>query len=168
MTSFQENIIEYRKQLKKGAIQAAYKGLMQYIMDLRIHFKNTYPDFFVSGSIYYGTMDMTYFAIFPKSIKQRNLKIAIVFVHEVFRFEAWLAGANRQVQQKYWQLIKESDWNLYRIVPSTKGVDSIIEHTLADNPDFGDPDALTRQIERETLIFTRDVESFLSNHTDWL
>lgn len=72
MTSFQENIIEYRKQLKKGAIQAAYKGLMQYIMDLRIYFKNTYPDFFVSGSIYYGTMDMTYFAIFPKSAQLKN------------------------------------------------------------------------------------------------
>ena len=59
MKSFQENMNEYKKQLEKGAIKEAYKGLMEYIMDLRTHFKNEYPDYFVSGSIYYGYMDMT-------------------------------------------------------------------------------------------------------------
>ena len=54
MESFQETIVEYRKQLERGAIQVAYRGLMEYIMGLRIHFKNKYPDTSVSGSIYYG------------------------------------------------------------------------------------------------------------------
>ena len=66
MQSFQEYINEYRKQLAKGAIQKAYKGLMEYIMGLRTHFKNKYPDYFVSGSIYYGYMDMTYFSFTPQ------------------------------------------------------------------------------------------------------
>ncbi len=104
MKLFHEYIHEYRKQLEKGAIQKAYKGLMEYIMDLRTHFKNTYPDYVVSGSIYYGYMDMTYFSFFPPSFKQRQLKIAIVFLHETFRFEVWLAGYNKQVQSKYWKL----------------------------------------------------------------
>jgi len=162
MKSFQENMNEYRKQLEKGAINRAYKGLMEYIMELRTHFKNKYPDYFVSGSIYYGYMDMTYFSFYPKSLKDRNLKIAIVFIHETFRFEVWLAGYNKQVQTKYWELFKESDWNKYHIVSTTKGVDSIIEHILVDNPDFSDLDSLTKQIERETIKFIRDVESFLS------
>jgi Family of unknown function (DUF7000) len=97
MESLQENINEYRRQLEKGAIQKAYRGVMEYIMDLRTNLKNKYPDYFVSGSIYYGYMDMTYFSFFPKSLKDRNLKIAIVFLHEPFRFEAWLAGVNKQV-----------------------------------------------------------------------
>ncbi len=164
MEPFREYINEYRKQLEKGAIKRAYKGLMEYIMELRTHFKNEYPDYFVSGSIYYGYMDMTYFSFYPKSLKDRNLKIAIVFIHETFRFEVWLAGYNKQVQTKYWELFKESDWNKYHIVPTTKGVDSIIEHILVDNPDFSDPDTLTKQIETETLKFIRDVESFLSKH----
>jgi len=164
MEPFHEYINEYRKQLEKGAIKRAYKGLMEYIMDLRTHFKNEYPDYFVSGSIYYGYMDMTYFSFYPKSLKDRNLKIAIVFIHETFRFEVWLAGYNKQVQTKYWELFKESDWNKYHIVPTTKGVDSIIEHILVDNPDFSDPDTLTKQIETETLKFIRDIESFLSKH----
>ncbi len=37
MKSFHEYTIEYKKQLKQGYIQKAYKGLMKYIMGLRVH-----------------------------------------------------------------------------------------------------------------------------------
>ena len=164
MESFHEYIIEYREQLEKGGIKKAYRGLMEYIMDLRTHLKNKYPDYFVSGSIYYGYMDMTYFSFFPKSLKVRNLKIAIVFIHDTFRFEVWLAGYNKQVQSKYWKTFKESNWNKYHIVSTTKGADSILEHIVAGNPDFRDLDKLTKQIERETMEFIKDVESFLSKY----
>lgn len=164
MGTLDENLHEYRKQLEKGAIQKAYKGLMEYIMDLRTHFKNKYPDYSVPGSLYYGYMDMTYFSINPESLKNRGLKIAIVFLHEAFRFEIWLSGYNKQVQTKYWKLFKESGWNKYRIVPTPQGVDSIVEHTLVDNPDFSDLDALTSRIERETLSFINGIDSFFALH----
>jgi hypothetical protein len=164
MGSLSEYIKEYRKQLEKGYIQRAYKGLMEYIMDLKTYLKSQHPDYVISGSIYYGYMDMTYFSFFPESFKQRNLKIAIVFNYNQFRFEVWLAGYNKQVQQKYWKLFQESDWNTYTIVSTTKGVDSIIEHTLADNPDFRDLDSLTKQIEAGTLNFIKDIDGFLSKH----
>ena len=164
MESFQEYVDEYKKQMEKGKIQVAYKGLMEYIMGLRTHFDSQYPDYSVSGGIYYGYMDMTYFAVIPKTLKQRRLKIAIVFLHESFRFEAWLAGNNKQVQAKYWKLFKESGWSKYRIVPTTKGVDSILEYRVADNPDFDDLGALTKQIESNALEFISDIEGFLSQH----
>ncbi|MFX1448490.1 MAG: DUF7000 family protein, partial [Promethearchaeota archaeon] len=50
-------MIEYKKQLKKGDIKEAYQGLIQYFKDLRSHFNNKYPNFFVSSSIYPGYMD---------------------------------------------------------------------------------------------------------------
>lgn len=164
MESFHEYMDEYKKQLKKGAIKKAYKGLLEYIMDLRTYFNKQYPDYFVSGSIYYGYMDMTYFSFFPESFKQRKLKVAIVFIHDTFRFEVWLAGYNKQVQSRYWKLFKESHWNKYRIVSTTKGVDSILEHVLVDDPDFSDLDSLTKQIENATLKFIQDIESFISKH----
>ena len=160
MGTFQECMQEYRKQLEKGTIQQAYKGLMEYIMNLRTHFKNRYPDY-VTSSIYYGYMDMTYFSFFPQSLKQHNLKIAVVFLHDAFRFEVWLAGYNKQVQTKYWTLIKESGWDQYHLVPTTQGADSILEHVLVSNPDFSDLPALTAQIETATLKFIADVERFL-------
>jgi hypothetical protein len=160
--SFHENMIEYRKQLDKGTIKEAYRELISFIMELRSYFEKKYPDYFVSGSVYYGYMDMTYFSFFPNSLKLRKLKVAIVFVHDTFRFEVWLAGYNKQVQTKYWKLFQERNWNKYRIPPTTKGVDSIIEYTLVDNPDFNDLDILTKQIENRTLKFIKDIENFLS------
>jgi len=162
MDTFNDAMLEYRKQLANGQIQKAYKGLMDFMLGLKTHFKDKYPDYFVSGSLYFGYMDMTYFAIIPESLKQRNLKIALVFNHEAFRFEAWLAGYNKQVQTKYWQLIKASGWSRYALVPDTKGEDAILVHILAANPDFSDLTGLTGQLERETLTFISDIENFLS------
>ncbi len=162
MASFHEYMTEYRRQVEKGYVQVAYKGLMEYIMGLRTYIKNKYPDYLVSNSMYYGYMDMTYFSIFPGYLKDRNLKIALVFIHETFRFEVWLAGKNKQVQSKYWTLFSESDWNKYHIVSSTKGVDSIIEHIIVADPDFSDLDALTSLIEWGTYKFIKDIESIIS------
>jgi hypothetical protein len=50
MKSFQESMIEYRKQLEKGSIQVAYRGLMDYFNSIRIYFEKKYPTYFVSGS----------------------------------------------------------------------------------------------------------------------
>jgi AraC family transcriptional regulator len=61
-------------------------------------------------------------------------------------------------------LFKESDWNKYPIVSTTKGVDSILEYTLVSNPDFSDLHALTKIIETETLKFIEDIEGFLSKN----
>lgn len=162
MKSLQENMIEYRKQLEKGAIQKAYQGLMQYMMGLKNHFSNQYPDFSVSGSIYYGYMDMTYFSVVPEALKDRELKIAIVFVHDTFRFEVWLSGRNQKVLAKYWRIFTESGWDKYRIAPQGKWADSILEHSLVENPDFSDIKALTSQIEQGTLNFIQNVEGFLT------
>jgi len=164
MKSFHQSMNEYKKQLEMGAIQEAYKGLMEYVMGLRTHFAKKYPDHFVSGSIYYGYMDMTYFSFIPKSLKDIKLKPAIVFNHDAFRFEVWLAASNKEVQSKYWKLIKESGWEKYQIVPTIKGFDSIIEGVLVDDPDFSDLDALTEEIERGTLKFIKDVEGFLAKY----
>jgi hypothetical protein len=164
MESFHKYISEYKKQLKKGDISKAYRGLMKYIMDLRIYFKNKYPDYLISGSIYYGYMDMTYFPLFPKSLKHHKLKIAIVFNYGAFQFEVWLSASNRQIQKKYWKLFKESNWDKYTIPSNIKGIDSIIHYIIVDNPDFSDLDTLTRQIEKEALRFIVDVENFLSKY----
>lgn len=162
MKPFHEYMDEYRKQMAKGDIKEAYKGLMDYIAELRLLFKNKYPDYVVSGSIYPGYMDMTYFSFFPKSLKHRKLKVAIVFLHGISRFEVWLAGYNKQVQTKYWKWLKESGWNQYHIPSTIQGVPSILEYIVVENPDFRDFKVLTKQIESGTLRFIRDVENCLS------
>ena len=154
---------EFREQLAEGSIQKAYRALLSYMMGLRRHFKNSNAGFAVSG-LYQGYMDMTYFALFPPLLKHHDLKIAIVFNYDAFRFEAWLAGRNRKVQRQYWELFRDSQWPEYRVVTPATGVDSIVECDLATDFDLGDPDALTAIIEAGTVAFIDDIERFLSEH----
>ncbi len=163
MASLQESVQEYKKQLRKGVIQQAYRGLMEFMGSLRARFAKKYPDYSVSGSLYFGYMDMTYFSVISPALKERGLKIAVVFLHGECRFEAWLSGVNRGVQARYWQFIKESGWDQYPLVPDPKDADAILTHFLADSPDFSDMDMLTGEIETGTLAFLRDVERFLVN-----
>ena len=161
MRSKRESMEEFRRLLEKGSIQMAYRALLSYMMGLRTHFKNRHGDSSVSG-LYQGHMDMTYFALFPSSLRRLKLKIAIVFNYDAFRFEAWLAGRNRQVQRQYWELFRDSQWPEYRVVAPAKGVDSILECDLASEFDPDDPDALTAIIETTTLAFINRIEGFLS------
>ena len=164
MTPLSDLMAEYRRQLERGIVQEAYRGLMAYLSSLRSHIEARHPDCAVSGSLYLGTMDMTYFSVTPRSLADRRLKVAVVFLHEAFRFEVWLAGANKQVQAAFWKRFRASGWDRYRVVPATRGVDAIVEHVLADSPDFRDLDALTERVERGTFAFIADVEEFLSGH----
>lgn len=166
MPSLQEHMQEYHRLLEIGNIQQAYRGLMDYFSQLKAHFQKRFPEAEVSGSIYYGYMDMTYFAIFPALLKQRKLKVAIVFLHEEFRFEVWLSGYNRQVQAMYWQRIRASGWNKYRLVADPVRSDAILEHLLVQDPDFSDLAALTDLIEKGTKEFIGDIEKFLLDNSD--
>lgn len=155
---------EYLNQMRSGIIPQAYKGLMEYILSLRTHFANRYPQYSVPGSIYFGYMDMTYFSLLPDELKERKLKIAIVFIHETCHFEVWLSAVNKQVQAHYWEFFKQNGWDKYRLVPTIQGFDSILEQVLDDQPDFSDLDALTRKIETGTVDFINNVVGFLNTN----
>ncbi len=161
MESLQESMNELRVQLGKGLIQKAYQGLMDYIRDLRNYLKKKYPDYTVPGNIYYGYMDMTYFSVIPEFLKLQKLRIAIVFDYETFRFEVWLSGFNRDIQEKIWKLIKESGWDKYKTTTDPRRDDYIVSQILINDPDFSDLDGLTTQIEQGVLDFTADVEEFI-------
>ena len=165
--SFPEAMTVYRDQLHRGSIQIAYRGLMDYMQSLRTYFQKNHPDFDVQGNLYFGYMDMTYFALFPPFLKQRKLKVAVVFLHEAFRFEVWLSGANRQVQEDAWKSLTENGWDKYRLVSDPARSDSIVEHTLVKDPDFGALNELTREIESGTLLFIDEFERFLAKKPEF-
>ena len=161
MTSFNESMLEYRRLLSEGRLQRAYQGLMAYFSDLRTHLRDAHPGIPVSKSIYYGYMDMTYFALVPEALKELKLKIALVFLHEDYRFVAWLSGANRDVQAHYWHLLKESGWDAFRLSDDPRREDFVLEQVLVQEPEFGDLDSLTAQIEEGILAFIGRVEEAL-------
>jgi hypothetical protein len=157
----QSDVDEFRKQLEKGSIQKAYKALLSYMMSLRSHFSNKYGDKAVS-SLYQGYMDMTFFALFPPALRRLDLKVAIVFNYDQFRFEAWLAARNRRIQQQYWELVKDSDWGEYRVITPAGGIDAIIACDLGNDLNLDNQDLLTATIDEGVEAFIQKIVRFFS------
>ena len=160
MDTLGNNIQEYNKQLIKGQIQKAYKGIMAFMSGLSKYLEGRYPDY-TASALYFGYMDMTYFAFTPPDLKNKKLKIAIVYLHEEGRFEVWLGGSNRKIQAEYIDLMSRENIGKYKLSQALPGVDSIIESILAEKPDFDRSEELKKQIERKTMEFANDIASLL-------
>lgn len=161
MDTLAEHIQEYRHQLSKGIIQTAYKGIMAFMSDLKSFLENDHPDCFTSA-LYYGYMDMTYFAFTPPVLRQKRLKIAIVYLHEQGHFEVWLGGSNRKIQAEYIDQLSCRNPGRYQLSQVHPGVDSIIESMIVDQPDFDKLEALKVLIEKKTIEFTQDMIALLA------
>jgi len=160
MDSLNNYVSHYREQLSKGHMQKAYKAIMTFMSSLGTYLGKKYPAYSVSA-LYFGYMDMTYFAFTPPGLKSKKLKIAIVYLHQQGRFEAWLGAINRKVQAEYIELLSGKNTGKYKLSTVMPGVDSIIESILVGRPDFEKPEELKIEIEKKTLEFTNDITSML-------
>ncbi|MBT2571470.1 hypothetical protein [Planococcus sp. ISL-110] len=107
MKNLNQLVYEYTSQLQHGELQAAYKGILQFIGKLRTELIKKYPHDNISG-IYQGYLDMTYFSLTPEPLKNKGLKIAIVYLHEKGAFEVWLSARNREITKEYESLIRNN------------------------------------------------------------
>lgn len=152
---------DYKQQIEIGNIQKAYKGISTFMKQLRNYFKNSYPAGYTVGSVYSGEMTITYFPFTPGVLKEQKLKIAIVFNHQEMRFEVWLAGQNKQIQRKYWEVFKDSDWNKYHVPANIDKSFSIVDNILINDPDFNNLDFLREQIEDGVMEFINEIKDAL-------
>lgn len=95
-----ELIKGYTHHVQEGEIQIAYKGIFEFLNRLRTTFIKKYPPYDVS-SIYQGYMDMSYFSLSTKSLKDKGLKITIVYLHEKGVFEVMAFCS----EQRYWKAV---------------------------------------------------------------
>lgn len=161
MNSINQAVEEYTEQLKSGRIRQAYRGIMSFMSGLKAFMERLHPDLTFSA-LYPGYMDMTYFACTPPALKEKGLKIAIVYLHEENRFELWLSGSNRKIQADYISLLQTRDAGGCKLSQPKPGVDSILESRLPDQPDFDHPGELMDRIEREVLRFMEIIEKMIS------
>lgn len=154
MKTLNQSIGVYTNYLKQGEIQIAYKGIMDFFGKLRGDLIKKYPDYDVSG-IYQGYMDMTYFSLTTKSLREKGLKIAIVYLHEAGTFEVWLSARNREIAKDIASGMDGKRMNENGIFHDESNPDAIMESTLTVHPDFE---------SQETLIslIKKGVEKFLS------
>ena len=145
----------YKELLKIGDIQVAYAELVKYVQKLKTTFSNDLGDAYSYGNVFQGYMDYTYFYLSNDYLKNKKLKLGLVFNHNDVRFEAWLLGQTKDIQEKYLKLLKSTKWINGSEMPQY----SIFEVTLVDNPDFNDLDALTENIKNKLIFVAENISA---------
>ncbi|MDN3451870.1 hypothetical protein QMA09_16895 [Planococcus sp. APC 3906] len=160
MKGLNQLIREYTDQLQDGELQGAYKGILAFISKLRIGLIKKYPQYEI-GSMYQGYMDMTFFSFKTEQLKDKGLKIAIVYLHEKGAFEVWLSARNRDVARKYEFIRASSILDDIIVFHDEANLEAIIECTLTSAPDFEDPDSLSDLIDHGVNKFVAAVTRHL-------
>jgi len=107
-------------------------------------------------------MDMSYFSLNTKLLKDKGLKIAIVYLHEKGDFEVWLSARNRDIAKSYAFILKSNisgDVNLFHDINNP---DAIIECILTPEPDFEDQVSLIDTIDQGVEKFITTISESLS------
>ena len=133
------------------------KGVGSFMKTLRSHFNKYYFEDYYTGSIYNDENTITYFPFTPKELKEQKLKIAIVYNYQKLRFEIWLAGQNKQIQKKYWEIFKDSNWDKYHVPQTISDGFSIVDDILIEKPNFDNFDNLLDQLESKSLRFIKGI-----------
>lgn len=154
----------YKEQLKKGDIQKAYKGLIRYVMSLKSHLSRTLAERYSFGNVSLGYLDYTYFYCIDSYLREKKLRFCIVLNHEKMQFELWLVGQNSEVQKKYWNILKDTEWNKYQ---TSMPKYSVLEVILIENPDFNNLSLLTEQIEKEIIPITDEIIGYLKRTDEY-
>ena len=76
------------------------------------------------------------------------------------RFELWLMGQNASVQEKYWKLLKDTDWNKdKKVMPQY----SVLEVCLENDIDFSHKDLMTDKIFNSAISLAERIQDFLKS-----
>lgn len=152
-------IEEYTHQLQLGEIQIAYKGILAFIGQLRAALIKKYPHYDVSN-IYQGYLDMSYFSLSTKPLKDKGLKIAIVYLHEKGSFEVWLSARNRDIAKTYKSILDSLSEEI-NVFHDHNNQDAIVECVLTPTPDFEDQAQLINTIDQGVENFFSEIISRL-------
>ncbi|HTF94896.1 MAG TPA: hypothetical protein VL995_02085 [Cellvibrio sp.] len=142
--SFNKCLAAYKELLNAGEVQLVYAGLVKYVQSLKTDFSKSLHGQYSVGNVFQGYMDYTYFYLSNSYLQDRKLKLALVFNHVAARFEIWLLGQTKEIQKKYWVLLKDTQWITTAEIPQY----SIFEVSLVDKPDFDSLDKLTDNIRK--------------------
>lgn len=161
MKALNQHVNRYTDLLQEGEIQEAYKGILAFMGKLRSDYSHRKAVLQVSGGLYQGYMDMTYFPLTNEILKERDLKIAIVYLHPQKTFEAWLSARNRAVIGQYRTLFTDSLIGGVEVYHDESNEDAILECVLTDAPDFDHQDALSETLLSATDAFALAIQKAL-------
>ena len=146
-------ISAYREVLASGEIQETYQDLVGIFQSLRTEFSKMYQGEFSVANVLHGYIDFTCFYLQNDFLKKSKLKLAIVLNHRQAHFELWLLGQTKDVQIRYWEMLKDVKW----VNPDTMPDYSIFDIVLLAHPDFDDAKQLSESVHRAFVLLWPEI-----------
>lgn len=146
----------YKTIIRTTALQESYQEFIHLFRYLRNELKNQLPEFTFSNNIEENQMNFSYFQLTSEELKQKGLKIQVIFIHKEFQFEIWLSGYNRKIQSTYYEHLKSKNFN-YILNHDPTHVDYILKTQCSNQLDLSKSALLLDLIKQkiqELLVFT--------------
>lgn len=146
---------EYKELLQTTNLRECYQEFIKLFRYIRVALEKSMPEYKFQGNIIENGMDYSYFLFTNKNLKEKGLKMAVVFVHSNFRFEVWLSGYNRNCQSRYYDLLKEKNIP-FELTDNPTRKDYILRVPLEESVDLSDGSFLVKRIKsisNELLMF---------------
>lgn len=137
--SINEQIAIYQKSIKENSLSETYKFLLNYMSQLQQEFSNKLSGKFSVKNVLNGYLDYTYFYFTNDLLKERKLKLGIIYNHKENYSELWLMGSVKEAQKNYWNKLKETEWNKEETMPQWY----VISIELISNPNFEELNKIT-------------------------
>ena len=160
MKTLSQLVADYTVCLQQKDLQLAYKGILEFMAKLRADFIKRYPQY-DAGSMYPGYLDMSYFSLSTQSLKDKGLKLAVVYLHQSGHFEVWLSAKNQAILKKYQPAVARILADTPALFHDPGNQDAVMEFTLTSAPSFDAPAALMSTIEQGVETFVTTITSHL-------
>lgn len=151
----------YRNLLATTELQLGYQEFIKLFRFLRIELEKELPDFSFSSNIVENNMDFAYFQLTDTDLREKGVKIQVVFVHKSFRFEVWASGYNRKTQCFYYNKLKNQPLKYY-LNDNPERIDYIFKAEIEKDIELHSGDIVISKIKPVVL----EMITFVKNHID--
>lgn len=137
---------EYKELLQTTNLRESYQEFIKLFRYIRVALEKSMPEYKFQGNIVENGMDYSYFLFTNKNLKEKGLKMAVVFSHSNFQFEVWLSGYNRNYQSRYYDLLKGKNIP-FELTDNPTRKDYILRVKLEESVDLSDESLLIKEIK---------------------
>lgn len=162
MTFDKSYLNEYKNLIKTTELQQGYQEFIKLFRYLRIELEKELIEYKFSSNIVENNMDYSYFQLVNEKLKDLGIKIQVVFKHKDFRFEIWASGYNRQIQNKYYEKLKNKELP-YILNDQPNRIDYILRFSLDENLDLSDGLSIKTEIKKATIEFIENINILLED-----
>lgn len=144
----------YSEQMAANSIRIIYSLILDNLKDI----KKDFPSKYKTGVMQHQNLENTYFTFFSEEQKKNKVKFAVVLNHENVRHELWVLGNNVKVQNRLWNILKDTSWNIDGSYQPYKSATRVI---ITDKISLLDEKQLRQSVIKKAVELSEEIYNYI-------